>query len=745
MGEYHLKFAQKYMRMGLVPILLVKGAKNPPGTTWMTTKYENERELHDTFMTQDCNVGILLGQPSNNFVDVDLDCIEAVKLAPQFLPATKLQWGRMSKPVSHWGYRITDTTMRRYSYDNLPTPNDEDKVLVEIRGDGHQTAVPPSVHPSGEEVKFYSFGDPTEITLPELQAATGLLATAALLAKNWDNFGPRHFLTMHLAGALSRAGWNEAQVDYFITAVATTAMDEEIEDRRRVVRDTFLLVADDNPSSGWPTLRETVGELVINKMRSWLNLRDSTNFAMNDMGNAQRFLNMHGEDVRFCAGIDQWMVWDGKRWMIDQADTYIGNKAQSVQRAIMQEASKEPDQNRAKNLAKWALSSGFSNRMTAIPQVAKDIPTCWVEADELDHDPMKLNVHNGTLNLQTLGLENPHNRQEYMTHMAGTLYNPKAQCPRFEYFIEEIMDNNPSLITFMKKLAGYALTARTDEQVFPIFFGQSGSNGKSTFLEIIGAAMGDYCQTADASTFTQQHTDRIRTDLARMKGSRLVTASEISQNRKLDTAMVKGITGGDKITARFLFKNDFEYVPTYKVWMATNYKPIIQGDDQGMWRRLRLVPFEVRIPDEKQDKNLKTKIISSELAGVLRWMVEGCLLWQREGLGAPMEVMAATQHYREDSDVIKAFVSEACTTDTENDKCSPKTLYQSYMNWCKSIGERYSSMNQFRDKIEALGYITSKNSAGLMFIGIAPIISVASMDDSAEFVDPSHKPNPFGL
>lgn len=742
MGEFQAKHASLLYTMGIIPIPLEKGRKKPVRFDWSETSYNNINDVMTAFAGE-VNVGILLGSKSNNFVDVDLDCIESVRLAPQFLPETGMKWGRNSKPISHWGYRVASGELRRQTYNDVSIDGGEAKVLLEIRGDGHQTMAPPSIHPDGETIQFYTSDTPATIGIEELLASTGNLAAASLLAKNWNRFGSRHYLAMHLAGALARTGWTEVKTDFFITNIATAAGDDEVEDRRTAVRDTYLSLEEDSPTSGWPTLRDIVGEEVVNKIRAWLRIQEKQTFPLNDLGNAQRFLALHGEDVRYCADLGHWLVWDGRRWIIDRNETIVGSKSLTVPRFILKEAAEEQDEERSKSLAKWALTTGLVNRVNAITKIAQDMPDCWVQSDDLDRDLYKLNVTNGVLNLRTGGLEKPHNKQEYITQIAGTSYSQNASAPRFEMFLETIFNGNEDLIRYVQKLAGYSLTGSTDEQIFPILYG-SGANGKSTLLEIIREVMGEYCQVADATTFLQQTTDRIRTDLARMRGARLVTSSEVSQDRKLDTALVKAITGGDKITARFLFKNDFEYIPGYKVWLATNYKPSISGDDEGMWRRLRLIPFEVKIPEEKQDKSLKQKIISSELPGVLTWMVEGCVLWQKEGLIPPSEVLQATAHYKDDSDVVKIFIDDACIRDPQS-KIAAKALYAAFQIWCKSSGVRYVPIGQFKDRMASLGFTMEKVDNAPGYVGIStgmPIMSnaPAGLEPTPEY---GIGPNPF--
>lgn len=731
--EFIQRSALLYWQKGWQPIPLNRGTKAPLNYDWTRAKFATEQEVLAAF-DGEYNIGCLLGSNSGGFVDVDLDRPEAVLLAPNFLHDTGIKWGRVSKPMSHWGYRLVGEQARRVTYYDIPFDGSDPKPLLEIRADGCQTMMPGSIHPEGETIQWYVFEMLADIVWSELTRTTQILAAATLLAKHWNEFGGRHFLALQLAGALARSGWSEIQTDYFITHIAVAARDPEVKDRRLAVRDTYVNLEQGDNVTGWPTLRETCGEEFVRRLITWLGFEQETRFPLNDMGNAQRFLKFFGNDNKFCPQLDKWLTWNGTHWN-EAEKAMVLSRTIEVQKVILREALEESDPQRAQGIAKWALNTGQAPRLLSIATIAQGLPSFWVNANQVDRDPWKLCVQNGTIDLRTGGLERPHNRADFITRVSNTYYEPGADAPRFYAFINRIMDNNKPLIRFLQKLLGYCLTGITDEQIFPIFYG-TGANGKSTLLEIVRWTIGNYCANADPATFLQQNTDKIRTDLARLRGARLITASEISQNRRLDTAIVKAVTGGDPITARHLFHEEFEYTPTYKVIMGTNYKPVIRGDDEGMWRRLRLVPFTIRIPDEEQDKQLKFKIRDHELPGVLSWLVDGCLAWQREGLGDPPEVVTATTHYREDSDVIRQFLNDAVSFEDPEAKTTSRSLYSAYQSWCKSNGERYASMAVFRDKLEGFGHVVKRAAGGWTWEGLQLLIPV--MEES----DPTDK-NPF--
>jgi putative DNA primase/helicase len=244
------------------------------------------------------------------------------------------------------------------------------------------------------------------------------------------------------------------------------------------------------------------------------------------------------------------------------------------------------------------------------------------------------------------------------------------------------------------------------------FLHGSGANGKTTFLEIIRAITGDYAAVADFTTFLEKRGDGPRNDVARLFGARVVTSSEVGEGKRLNESLVKALTGGEMISARFLYADLFEFMPTFKVFLAANHKPVIRGTDDGIWRRVRLVPFTVQIPAEEQDKELLAKL-RGELPGILRWALAGCILWQRHGLGIPDEVRAATEAYRSESDTMGAFLEEYCELGTGFEFSEPASaLYAAYAQWAREGGEYQLSQTAFGRRLEERGIVAVKKGTG---------------------------------
>ena len=284
-----------------------------------------------------------------------------------------------------------------------------------------------------------------------------------------------------------------------------------------------------------------------------------------------------------------------------------------------------------------------------------------------------------------------HDPNKFITKIGLAEFTEKIDCPIWNQFLNDIFDNDKELIRFIQKAIGYSLTGSTAEQCAFFCYG-TGCNGKSTFLDTINHIMGDYAVNIQPETImAKKQSGGANSDIARLKGARFVTSVEPNDGMRLDEGLLKQLTGGDRVTARKLYGNEFEFSPEFKLWMGTNHKPIIRGTDIGIWRRIMLIPFTAKIPDEKMDKNLKYKL-RQELPAILNWAVEGCLMWYREGLKMPQSVQQATNSYQSEMDVISCFLDTCCYDCGE---IQASQLYQAYKEWAKENGE-YDGMSNTR-------------------------------------------------
>jgi putative DNA primase/helicase len=433
-----------------------------------------------------------------------------------------------------------------------------------------------------------------------------------------------------------------------------------------------------------------------------------------DVGNGYIFAQLYGDDIRYSCELSKWLVWDGKRWVLDNTKE-IYNKAKKATNRLWRAVDKFSDSDRRDSWKKHAKRSESAYRIKAMVELAQSEPGIAIPQTKLDGDPWLLNVENGTLDLKT-GLLRTHSRKDLITKIAPVIYDEKAVCPSWDKFLNEIMAGDPDLIRFLQKVIGYSLTGDTREQVLFVLFG-TGANGKSTFINAILSLLGDYAQQTPTETLlAKKHGNGIPNDVARLKGARLVAAVEAEQGRPLAEALVKQLTGGDKITARYLYGEYFEFCPTFKLFLSVNHRPVIKSSDYGIWRRVRLIPFNVTFLPEKRDPALSTKL-EAELPGILRWAVEGCLLWQKQGLEPPDAVKAATETYRSDMDDIGEFIAECCVVDAAA-KTPFADLFTAYDNWLSTNGVHFADKKEFAQALQSHGFTSSRSNGTRYRLGI---------------------------
>jgi putative DNA primase/helicase len=439
---------------------------------------------------------------------------------------------------------------------------------------------------------------------------------------------------------------------------------------------------------------------------------DDGPFHLTDLGNARRLVRMHGADLRHVRRWEQWQVWEGKHWEGNAID-HATEMAKGVVMAMYPELAELGGTDRDA-LYKHAKRSESQASIRAMIKLAESDPAVRVSADDFDRDPWLFNCANGTIELRT-GAIREHRRADMITKLAPVDYDPRATCPTWDAFLRRVMAGNDDLTGFVQRAAGYSLTGLTSERSLFILHG-GGKNGKSTLLEVLRAVMGDYAKSTPAETLMAQRNDQIPHDVARLVGVRFVTAVEAEDERRFAEAKVKQLTGGDTISARRLYAELFDFIPTFKVWLATNHKPNVRGTDEAMWYRLKLIPFDVRIPPEDQDPGLRRKLLA-EAPGILAWMVRGCLDWQQGGLREPHEVKAATAIYRVEMDLLGKFIAERCVL-ADNATASSKALYADYVSWCEQSGEKAMSRNMLGRRLGDRGLTRKHGERGDVYQGI---------------------------
>ena len=432
------------------------------------------------------------------------------------------------------------------------------------------------------------------------------------------------------------------------------------------------------------------------------------NYELNDSGNAERFIALHGQNIRFCPEIGKWLIWNGKYWQIDYTQE-ITNLAKDVATNLQKEANaNDKGTDRYKVLKNFAKQSGNKQPIVNMIELAKSEPGVSVRIYELDNDKYLLNCQNGTLNLKT-GLLKQHDRKHLITRCIPVIYEASASCPTFDRFLDDTAGTNDLLKGFFQRIAGYSLTGITNEQCLFVFFGY-GANGKTTLLEVLRALLGDYAKQMEYSTLLASQCGKIRNDIARIKGARFVSVTEAEDGVKLSDAIIKMLTGNDTITARFLYQEYFEFEPTHKLFLAGNHKPTIEGIDHGIWRRIHLIPFTQTVAPDKRDPDLLSKLMM-ELPGILNWALAGCLEWRRIGLNPPNAVTNATQEYRKEMDTVEQFINDCCIR-KRHAKTTVTSLYNKYTCWCETNGEIPLVVNFFSSQLKAKGFNPKKMSNG---------------------------------
>lgn len=379
---------------------------------------------------------------------------------------------------------------------------------------------------------------------------------------------------------------------------------------------------------------------------------------LTDLTNAERFVERHGDDVRYCVSWRSWLVWDGRRWRKD--DTQAAQLlAQETVKAMYTEAAAETDTERRKLLSRHAVRSEAANKVAAM--LASAEPMLPMRPTDFDTDPWVLNVLNGTMDLRT-GELRPHRREDLITKLAPVEYDASARRELWEQFVRVSTKGDDELSAYLQRCAGYTLTGRATE--FSVFFVHGPSwSGKSKFLGALRDVLGvDYAvQTAFKTFLATRQGGGASNDIADMKGARMVLAIEANKGERFNEAMLKQMTGGDDMRARQLYQNNEQFKPQMKIWLASNHKPRVSDDDGAMWNRMNIVEFTHVMPENDRDLNLGDKLaLPANRSGVLAWAMRGCLAWQRDGLKPPPIVRDATRRYREEMDPLGDFFDAHC-------------------------------------------------------------------------------------
>lgn len=445
---------------------------------------------------------------------------------------------------------------------------------------------------------------------------------------------------------------------------------------------------------------------------------------LTDLGNAKRLVRLFGANLHHCPSIPGgWLVWNGTCWTPDESGK-VARYAKCLSSILDQEAdeiehreggTEEEKAKIADAVRKWARKTESANAIRNALELVRSEHGVHVAKAKLDADPWLLGYPNGTADLRT-GALRPHRRCDLLTRSISVNYDPDASCPTWDRFLDEVMLGDVELVRYLQRCVGYSLCGTIQEQIFIVLHG-TGQNGKSTFVGTLRALLGSYGSTLNAKAFLSADSTGVPNDIAALDGARFVIASEAREGAPLDEALVKAVTGGEPISARFMRQEWFEFTPAFQVWYSSNHRPIIRGTDHGIWRRMRLIPWNYTVPPDRDDKFLGAKLLD-EGPGILAWAVRGALAWQADGLGTPEAVLQATKEYRSEMDLLADFLADCCNVGPLASGVENTDLFRAFVKWSQDNGERERSHKWLSRQLRDRGF-QQKRASGRTWDGIA--------------------------
>jgi putative DNA primase/helicase len=705
---------------------LAKGEKKPIHQDWQiyTKSFEKVLNAHKNKQT---NIGLVLGSISG-VMDIDCDSHEAVTIT-KHLVGGYLGYFTRCEDSAHYLFLCEQggKTVR------LSDP--EGRTLVELRGNGGQTMVPPSIHPDGQHLAYAELCDEAPFQdYDRLYKQVHLIGAASLLLRNWSK-GSRHHLSLWLAGLSQSIGMTLGDTCKFVELLCAAAADEEMEDRLGNVKRTFGRTSSLN--AGFSGLEELLGKATATKITDWLRqgyglvparmpLAANNNALMSvdvitrpehvTEATLARVLSARLHDkARYCSQDKYWYLWDSLRWKKDEQ-----NQISLMVETFVRELAKHLIEQGETDSAKRVMGFLSLQKLTNLEKLAqREVP---IKLIHFDTQQMQFCVRNGVVDLENGNLMASSPSMKH-SKVAGTTYDPNAKCPRFIQFLDDIFPNDKELVKYVQKVAGYTLTGSITEQCLFMLLG-GGANGKSTLVNVLIKMMGDYATNTAASTLMASNQNHLGDDLVRLAGARLITAAEFEHGQRFAEARVKSLTGGDVISARPLYGRFVDFYPNGKIWLTTNNRPEIRGSDDGIWRRIRELPFNRNFSEHEQVKELLATLVE-ELPGILNWAVKGCLLWQSEGLHAPDSVTESVREYRSEMDTVIPFIEDECRMD-QSLKVSVTSLYEHYVSWCKLQDRHPRTKVQFGKDLTSKGYEQTRDGTGRYWQGLTTNFYIVS-------------------
>ncbi|SFD82027.1 phage/plasmid primase, P4 family, partial [Tritonibacter multivorans] len=617
-------------------IVLHPESKQPTRKGWTNNGLPLDQALH-----QPGNLGLLLGSLSG-VLDVDLDCAEAKAIADIILPKPIAIFDRGTNDSGHYLYRASDCGPRK-SF----TKGGNASTLVELRGDGTQTMIPPSVHPNGQQLGFTHFAeDAQDISHATLARSASLLAAASEIAQCWTS-GHRHDLALAFTGLCLKHGVEADLVEKIVERICEIASDDEKGDRIACVqtarekqpeqligfqglikcigRDAAQRVSD-RVIAYVDVASTTVPETISPQQVDILNFAQFANSSQATEANlAEVFGQWLEQRAVYAVEAKQWMIWNGHHWEADAAGQIL-----KLAVAFIREAKDALTQSGQHEAARKLSSFESLNRLENLSRLAATDRAVSVAA--FDNDDLLLATGTQWIDLRGPKAFDP-DPSLLVSKSLAVHFDPEATCPAFEGFLMDVFEANTDLIAYLQRAIGYSLTGRTDEQCMFILIGD-GANGKSTFTNVVNRLLGDYAKAAASQTLIARGGNSVGDDLVDLVGARLISVSETEEGEALAEAKIKQMTGGDTLKGRPLYGKFIEFQIQGKIFLATNSLPAINNTDHGIWRRIQAIPFNRTFKAEEQDRDLGRKLMA-ELPGILNWAVKGCMEWQKQGLNPP--------------------------------------------------------------------------------------------------------------
>lgn len=432
---------------------------------------------------------------------------------------------------------------------------------------------------------------------------------------------------------------------------------------------------------------------------------------MTDLGNARRLVSAYGERLRHVPSWRKWLVWDGTRWARDVTGE-PARCAKIVARRMYRDAEAVEDEELRKALLGSARRAESANGIRAMLELASTELEVALAPDQLDSNVSVLNTMSGTLDLET-GVLFGHRPADNLTKVTAVGYVQDASAPEFAKFLERVQPD-PQMREFLARLLGHTVSGKVHEHILPIFHGV-GANGKSTLVEAVRKVLGDYAASVDPALLVDRG-DSHPTGVADLFGLRLALTHETDQGRRLAEGTIKRLTGGDMITARRMREDFWSFDPTHSIIMITNHQPVVTGTDEGIWRRLRIVPFSVVVPVEERDPELP-KRLEAEGEGILRWLIDGYRSYLQHGLDEPSSVTEATTAYRTGADMLGLFINERCLI--MNDfRVKSSLLFEAWQKWCTAENVEPGTQTAFSTALAERGFDKVKSSGVIFWKGI---------------------------